>query len=168
MRKKLTIALFLITSFSVFSQKMTITKLDSIIKNVTTNSRWTFLINEIPMVVIADSTHNRMRILSPITEQSRLTEDLKTASLMANFHTALDIKYAIANEILWSTYIHPLKELSENQLIDAFSQVYYGNVNFGTTFSSGSLIFPGRNPNREEGDLEQEEKEQRQELIEKI
>ena len=103
-----------------------------------------------------------MRIISPITEVSRLSEELKGAALMANFHTALDIKYAIANNILWSAFIHPLKELSEEQLIDAFSQVYYGNVNFGTTFSSSSLIFPG-------GSKEEQPKENiKQKLLERI
>ena len=137
-----------VISFSSFSQNMTITTLDSIFnvvndKVIREGSKWSFQINEIPLMVIADSTHNRMRIISPITEISKLNEELKTASLMANFHTALDVKYAIANDVLWSAYIHPLKQLSKEQVVDAISQVYYGNINFGTTFSSSSLVFPG-------------------------
>lgn len=149
--KKFILLILITSSFTTYSQNMSIQKLDSIFKAATDNlesknSRWSFVINEVPFMAIADSTHNRMRIISPITEAIKLNEELKTAALMANFHTALDIKYTISNDILWSAYIHPLKELSEEQVIDALSQVYYGNVNFGTTFSSTSLVFPGRKP----------------------
>jgi len=151
---------------------MTTTKLEAIIKQVSdtvvsNNTRWNFVINEVPLVAIADSTHNRMRIISPVMEASQLTEELKTASLIANFHTALDIKYAITNNVLWSAYIHPLKELSEEQVIDAISQVYYGNVNFGTTFSTSSLTFPGRAPQQNTEDSKEKNEEQLK-LLEKI
>jgi len=59
----------------------------------------------------------------------------------ANFHTALDSKYAISNNILWSAFIHPLKELTERQLIDAVSQVYSAARTFGSSYSSGALSF---------------------------
>ena len=165
------ILFFLLVTFSSFSQEMTVTKLDAIFKKATDNldskySRWNFVINDVPFVAIADSTHNRMRIMSPVVETSKLSEELKTAALIANFHTALDIKYAITNEILWSAFIHPLKELSEKQVIDALSQVYYGNVNFGTSFSSTSLVFPGRKIE----EVPQEEKEEKNDskILDKI
>jgi len=165
---RLLIIFFFLFSFSSYNQNMTIEKLDEVITKISEkkatkeDTKWSFLINEVPIIVVADATHNRMRIISPITEVSRLSEELKSAALMANFHTALDIKYAIANNILWSAFIHPLKELSEEQLIDAFSQVYYGNVNFGTTFSSSSLIFPG-------GSKKEQPKENiKQKLLERI
>ncbi len=172
MRKTLLLILVLSQTALLVGQNMTLTKLDSIINSAAQkvekdHSRWSFLIHEIPFMVIADSTHNRMRIISPITEVSRLDEDLKTAALMANFHTALDIKYAITNEILWSVFIHPLKELSEAQVYDALGQVYFGNITFGTTFSSSSLIFPGRKPEEPKAP-EKEEIKKKQQLMEKI
>ena len=147
MKTLITISIFFSITLT-FGQNMTITKLGEIFESssdsiIVNKSRWSFMIREIPFVAIADSTYNRMRIMSPIIEIERLSEELKTASLMANFHTALDIKYAISDDILWSVFIHPLKELSEDQVLDAISQVFYGNVNFGTTFSSTSLVFPG-------------------------
>jgi len=167
--KNYILILFLLVSYTTFSQEMTLTKLNEIIKeagdNVELNgSRWNFLINKKPLIVIADSTHNRMRIISPIMEIDKLSEELKTASLMANFHTALDIKYAITDGILWSIYVHPLKELTKGQVIDAMSQVYYGNANFGTTFSSTSLVFPGRRSNNKEPEKKKEDNK----IIEKI
>lgn len=157
-------------SFFTFSQEMSTTKLGAIFKKVSDNfkenkTRWDFIVNEVAFIAIADSTHNRMRIISPIIEVSKLSEELKTASLMANFHTALDIKYAITNDVLWSVFIHPLKELSEKQVIDAISQVYYGNVNFGSTFSSTSLVFPGR---QKENNPNENNKQEKIKLLEKI
>lgn len=147
MNKLLLPLISLFFSFSIFSQEMTVVKLDFILNKVSptiqkNNSRWSFQINDVNFIVVADTTYNRMRIISPIVETSQLSEELKTASLIANFHTALDIKYAISGNILWAAFIHPLKELSEEQVKDAITQVYYGNVNFGTTFSSTPLVFP--------------------------
>ena len=63
-------------------------------------------------------------------------------SLEANFHSALDVKYAISDDVMWSIFVHPLRELTENQLINALSQVYQAAETFGTSFSSTGLIFP--------------------------
>jgi len=148
--KKYTLLIILGLSFhfTVSGQNMTLTKLGEVFERasdsiVSQKSQWRFIIKEIPFIAIADSTHNRMRIISPIADSNRLTEELKDASLMANFHTALDVKYAISDNVLWSVFIHPLKELSEDQVFDAISQVFYAHANFGTTFSSTSLVFPG-------------------------
>ncbi len=148
--KKLYASLILILAFSISisSQEMTLTKLGTILERasdsiISQKPQWRFIIKDVPFITIADSTHNRMRIISPIGESDKLNEELKTASLMANFHTALDVKYAISDNILWAVFIHPLKELTEDQVYDAVSQVYYAHVNFGTTFSSTSLVFPG-------------------------
>ena len=154
------IVLFCSAHFFVASQNMTLTKLGDIFEKVSDSivgqkPQWRFMIKEIPFIAIADSTHNRMRIISPIAESEKLTEELKTASLMANFHTALDVKYAITDGILWSVFIHPLKELSEDQVRDALSQVYYANVNFGTSYASTSLVFPGSEP--KEGEKKMDE-----------
>lgn len=167
MRNYIFILSFIIT-FSVFGQEMTLTELGSIIEKVGDNvesnkSRWSFTINNKPLISIADSTHNRMRIISPIMKVEDLTEELKTASLMANFHTALDIKYAITDGVLWSIFVHPLRELTEKQIVDAISQVYYGNANFGNSFSSTSLVFPGRRIIKEV-----EEEVKKEQIIEKI
>lgn len=83
-----------------------------------------------------------MRIISPITEVTEISSEQILKCMEANFHTALDTKYAISNGVLWSVFIHPLKELSQKQVIDAISQVYSSVRTFGTTYSSSNLIFP--------------------------
>lgn len=106
--------------------------------------RWKLLIKETTLICITDESNNRMRIISPITETDNLNEDVKTDLLIANFHTALDVKYAISDKILWSAFIHPLKELTEKQVKEAVKQVYLANINYGSTYSSTNLVFPSQ------------------------
>ena len=148
--KKFCLLIIIVLSIQTSTaQNMTNTILESIISTAAdsvqgSKGRWQFSINDTVFICLTDSTNNRMRIISPIMESNRVSEELKTLSLSANFHTALDVKYAISDDILWSVFTHPLKALSEAQAKDAISQVYYANVNFGTSFASTSLVFPGR------------------------
>lgn len=147
--KNLAILLLLSLAFNLNSQNMTNSKLGEIIAEATddvkgANGQWQFNINETLFIVITDSTNNRMRIISPIAETISLEDNMLENALIANFHSALDVKYAISEGVLWSTFIHPLKELSDNQVKSAISQVYYANINFGTSYASTSLVFPGK------------------------
>ncbi|WP_378175147.1 hypothetical protein [Aquimarina sp. SS2-1] len=139
---------FLFLSFGIFSyaQSMNNDILSEIItKNADTlagvSGNWQFVYKETMMLCITDSANNRMRIISPITESGNLDKDLLLDTMTANFHSALDVKYAISNGILWSAYVHPLKELSREQVESAISQVYLAAKTFGTTFSSTELLF---------------------------
>ena len=147
--KALLSTLLLIFSLSIFSQNMTNEKLGAIINESSDqvegeSGRWQFSINDIVFVVLTDSTNNRMRIISPIAQMAAVEDKFIKAALIANFHSALDVKYAISDDILWSAFIHPLRELTDMQVKDAISQVYFANVNFGTTYASTSLVFPGK------------------------
>ncbi len=156
------IFLVIIFPFFTFSQTMDNKTLESIYTSVSDsiqgkNGSWHFFIKDIQLLSITDTKNNRMRIISPIADSNSLNNDLIKAALVANFHTALDVKYAVSDGVLWSVFIHPLKELSKNQVKDAVSQVYYANVNFGSTFASTSLIFPGK-LSKEEKQKEEEPK----------
>ncbi len=83
-----------------------------------------------------------MRIISPIIAQDKLAYTELIRVLSANFHTALDVKYALSDEILWSVFIHPLRELSKNQVISAVEQVYAAAATYGSSYSSTNLVFP--------------------------
>ena len=140
-----------------FSQNMNNDILETLFTKVSdtiegNKGRWQFTIDQVTFVCLTDTNHNRMRIISPIIEASKLTEELKDNALLANFHTALDVKYAISDNILWSVFIHPLKELTEEQVANAIEQVYFANVTFGSSYSSTSLVFPGK---QEETPVEQ-------------
>ena len=126
---------------------MTNKELDIIFKNLSKVNRgfpgnWEFEIDTTRFICLTDEHHNRMRIISPITEVVNIDSDQIVKCMEANFHTALDTKYAISNGVVWSVFIHPLKELSQKQVIDAISQVYSSVKTFGTSYSSSNLIFP--------------------------
>ncbi|MEM1219784.1 MAG: hypothetical protein AAGH79_12775 [Bacteroidota bacterium] len=104
---------------------------------------WEMVVNDQYIICITDEGHNRMRIIAPIVEVERMNAEELLKCMEANFHTALDVKYAISDGVLWSTFIHPLKELSEGQVADALAQVYNAAVTFGSSYSSTDLFFPG-------------------------
>lgn len=103
---------------------------------------WKFIIDTVIFFCITDEFHNRMRIIAPIAKIEDLTEEHIKKCMEANFHTALDIRYAFSDGVIWAAFIHPLKELTENQIESAVNQVYSGVKTFGTYYSGGSLSFP--------------------------
>ncbi|MEL6676974.1 MAG: hypothetical protein AAFR61_32500 [Bacteroidota bacterium] len=111
---------------------------------------WEFTVNSVPMLCITDEVHNRMRIISPVREMKDVSEEQLKAAMEANFHTALDVKYAISNDILWVAFIHPLGELTKDQVVDAIKQVFFGNLTFGTTYTSTELNFPTQEERKEQ------------------
>ncbi|MEM7187044.1 MAG: hypothetical protein AAF466_10330 [Bacteroidota bacterium] len=107
--------------------------------------RWQATYKEQPLIILTDETNDRMRIITPVAEVESLDETMLLNCLTANFHTALDVKYAISNDLLWCVFIHPLGDLTEKQLSSAIQQVYSGAITFGTTYSSTELLFGGSN-----------------------
>ncbi len=109
------------------------------------DGNWRFLVDSTLFICLTDELHNRMRIISPIVEIEEISSEEMQRCMEANFHTALDVKYAISDNILWSAYIHPLKELTKEQVISGISQVYSAVKTYGREYSSGALSFPTEN-----------------------
>ncbi|MEM6719991.1 MAG: hypothetical protein AAF611_11770 [Bacteroidota bacterium] len=148
MKKILLIAVFMFSFNGLFAQNMNNTKLGALLAQHSDTiegieGNWRFAVNDKLFICLTDENNNRMRIISPITEVANVDEKILKNCLTANFHTALDVKYAISDDILWSVFIHPLKELSDAQVVDAIAQVYNANYTFGTIYSSTNLSFPG-------------------------
>ena len=68
-------------------------------------------IEDVPVAIVADPIANRMRAMVPIRLAEDLTAEELQRVLQANFDTALDARYAIANGRLWGVFIHPLAQL---------------------------------------------------------
>ena len=154
MSRFLFVAIAFIHTFLLASQEMTAEKLMAIIEQeadtlITQGNQIQFTINEGLLMCIYDENANRMRIISPIVEREKLGEEELLNALVANFHSALDVKYALSDEIIWSVYTHPLKELSEPQVIDAIQQVYAAAITFGGSYSSTNMVFPGNTKKKE-------------------
>ncbi|MEO0339552.1 MAG: hypothetical protein AAF242_10090 [Bacteroidota bacterium] len=103
---------------------------------------WEIIVENMPMLVVTDENNNRMRIISPIIEVKDMTPEQLQAAMDANFHSALDVKYATSSGLMWAAFIHPLKELQAHQVFDAVAQVYRAKRTFGTSYTSTDLFFP--------------------------
>lgn len=130
------------------AQDMDNARMDSILHAVTDSitgepGRWEFHLGGVVMLGLTDETHNRMRIISPVRHIDESSPEEIFSCMEANFHSALDVKYALADDIMWVVYIHPLAALREEQLIDALAQVRSAALTYGTTYTSTDLVFPG-------------------------
>lgn len=138
--------------------KMNIGKMKAIIKSNNIefehkNNTISFEINGFYFTIVYDESADRMRIVVPIAKVSGLSQELLNKAMEANYHTALDARYAVSNGIMWSVFIHPLSDLSEALLQSALDQTYVAAATFGNEYSSSGLFFP----KRESGDSDKEE-----------
>lgn len=129
--------------------QMTLERLDKIVKRLDAEAKnvqgyiWQFKIEKVPVVIVTDEKNDRMRILVAIRSAEDMTQEELNRVMQANFDSALDSRYAIAKDILWSAFVHPLKALHDRQFIAAIGQTVNLAATYGTTFSSGLLMFGG-------------------------
>ncbi len=116
-------------------------RLDKDLKGESGN--WQLTIADIPVIIVTDDRNNRMRILVAIRKADTLTPDEITRLMQANFDSALDARYAVAQNILWSAFIHPLSTLHDRQFIEAIGQTVNLALTYGTSYSSGLLLYGG-------------------------
>ncbi|MEM9227048.1 MAG: hypothetical protein AAGA45_03685, partial [Verrucomicrobiota bacterium] len=95
----------------------------------------------IPLVLIYDTGANRMRLISPIVNVRELQPGQLEKAMTANFHSTLDARYAISNQVIWAIFIHPLSDLSPELLASAVQQVAMASLTFGDEYSSGQMRF---------------------------
>jgi len=153
--KKLLLLVAFLLNYSIQAQEMTPDKLKELITQaadttVVNGNSIQFAYHETLLICVYDENANRMRIITPVIKKEDLEEDQLLNAMVANFHSALDVKYALSDEVIWSVYIHPLKELADHQVLDAIDQVYSAAVSFGTSYSSTSLLFPGNTKKKED------------------
>lgn len=104
---------------------------------------WQLNIRDRAVVVITDERADRMRILSGVARAEGIPPELLYRLMQANFDTALDARYAIAQEVVWTAFIHPLGSLDDALFVSGLAQVVTLAETFGTTFSSGGMTFGG-------------------------
>jgi len=128
------------------SGPMTLEKLTAIIQQVGNNvevqdGTVAFTFADAQLLAVVAEPANRMRLLAPVIAASELSEAQMAATLVSNYHLALDARYAVGDGVLYSAFIHPLKELTVEQLVSAIRQVANLRNTFGTTYSSGEMSF---------------------------
>jgi len=128
---------------------MTIERMDGIIKLLDKDAKsprtgaWQFKIEKSWVIIVTDVRANRMRIMVPVRPAEGLTTEEFIRITQANFDTALDSRYAIAQKLLWSVFIHPLRELYQGQFIKGIGQTVNLAVTYGETFNSGLQSYGG-------------------------
>lgn len=100
-------------------------------------------IEKVPVTIITDVRANRMRILVPIASAANLTDEDLMRMMQANFDTALDARYAVAQGRLWSVFIHPLAQLERAQFVSGLAQTVTLARNYGSSYASGGVVFGG-------------------------
>lgn len=102
-----------------------------------------FTLQERDMMLVFDEAAGRMRVVTPILPSALLDEDILIRMAQANYDAALDARYAIANDQVWAVFIHPLPSLTEDDFLSGLAQTYTAAETFGTTYSSGAVVFGG-------------------------
>lgn len=125
---------------------MTLGRLAKIVKGLDeaaefSGTRMFMTIADVPVVIITDPVADRMRAMVPIRAVEEMTPDEVMRVLQANFDTALDARYAIAQGRLWAVFIHPLSPLEKDQLISALGQTVNIARTYGTFYSGGALSY---------------------------
>ena len=131
-------------------QAMTLERLENILQAEGNELRgptgqWQLTIENQTIIVLADATNDRMRIFTPVMPAASLSVAQVEAMLVANFHAALDARYAVTDGTVVAVYVHPLASLQANELRSALRQVANLAANFGTSYSSGELGFGPEN-----------------------
>lgn len=123
-------------------------RLDQLIKRFDENAAgekgfWQIAYENMDVFVITDESANRMRIITKVTDAKQLEKEHLYRLMQANFDSALDARYAIAKDGIWSTFLHPLSSLVELDFYSGLAQVITLATTFGSSFSSGALVFNG-------------------------
>jgi len=123
-----------------------------------------FTLDDIPVIIITDASADRMRAMVPIRSADGLEPEELMRLMQANFDSALDARYAVAQGRLWGVFIHPLSPLERKQLLSALVQTVNVARTYGTAYAGGALNFGGGDSNQIYRDLLEELLNKGQEL----
>lgn len=132
---------------------MTLPRMTEIITAIDPDARvfgnaFEFSVSDIPVVIITDPIADRMRAMVPIRSAAGLTSEELMRLMQANFDTALDARYAVAQGRLWGVFIHPLSPLEKDQFLSAIVQTVNVARTYGSAYSGGAVHFGGGDSNQ--------------------
>lgn len=148
--------LFFILAFTTpaFAQdtSMTAERLAQIIMDIDPDAAITpsgieLTIEDIPVLVVMAPAADRMRAMVPIASVEDVTAEEMSRMMQANFDTALDARYAVAQDRVWGVFIHPLGALEREQFLSAIAQTVNLARTYGTLYSGGAQVFGGGDSN---------------------
>ncbi len=129
-------------------EPMSIARLDALIRRAGEDvqrqgTSWVFKVADRQIQVVSDPRADRMRILVPVRDVSGLDARELYRLLQAGFETALDARYAIAGEMVWSVFIHPLRTLDDAEFLSGLGQTINLAKTYGKEYTSGLLSYGG-------------------------
>ncbi|MEM1149637.1 MAG: hypothetical protein AAGI03_03655 [Pseudomonadota bacterium] len=102
-----------------------------------------FTVEGLQLQLVFDTSADRMRVMLPITAAADLDAEQLQRLMQANFDSALDARYAIAQGAVWAVFLHPLSSLTTEDFASGIGQSVNLSRTFGTTFHSGAGVFGG-------------------------
>lgn len=103
----------------------------------------TFRVAGAPVTLVYDINADRMRLMAPVRDLETVDPDELLRMMQANFDSALDARYAVARGVVWAAFIHPLSTLSGEEFGSGLGQTVNLVASFGSTYSSGAIVFGG-------------------------
>jgi hypothetical protein len=104
-------------------------------------------IEDIPVLVVMAPSADRMRAMVPIASVEDVTPEEMNRMMQANFDTALDARYAVAQGRVWGIFIHPLGALERAEFLSGLAQTVNLARTYGTLYSGGAQVFGGGDSN---------------------
>lgn len=129
-------------SMTVATMRSIMKRLDEKVKEPRPGT-FLMVVNDFEVLVVTAEQANRMRVMVRIRTAENLTKEELLRISQANLDAALDARYAIGRGVLWATYIHPLSSLHPLQFIEAIGSTVNLAASYGTSYSSGQLIYGG-------------------------
>ena len=135
-------------SLSPVEPSMTAARLTAILRGLDPEARPVgtgieLTVGDLPVLVIVDPRADRMRAMVPVRGAEGMTPDEMLRVLQANFDSALDARYAVAQGRLWAVFLHPLAALERDQLISGIGQAVNAAHTYGTLYTGGATQFGG-------------------------
>ena len=118
---------------------------------------WRGVRDDVQLFVLSDDSHDRMRIMAPIGELKDAETKVLQLLLEANYDRALDAKYAMRGNEVWSVSVHPLATLAPDDFASFLDQVVRLVKNTGSTYASSDLVFGAGQSDPTDGEDEDED-----------
>lgn len=127
---------------------VTLDGIDTFLRNIDEtvqrqDTAWLLRVRGHPVYVISDPPADRIRIQVPVTQASRLDPGDWQRVMSANFDTAIDARYAAAQNVLWTVFVHRLSTLTEQDFVSGLRQCLNLMATYGTAYASMNQAFTG-------------------------
>ena len=125
---------------------MTVERLSEIVLDIDPDAALTpngleLTLEDIPLLIVVAPEADRMRAMVSIASAEDVTPEEMLRMMQANFDTALDARYAVAQGRVWGVFIHPLAALEREQLLSGLAQTVNLARSYGSLYTGGANVF---------------------------